>query len=32
MNSDEEIQQALEDFRSGQFGRIAAAERPGAAA
>ena len=27
MNSDEEIQQALEDFRSGQFGRIPAAER-----
>ncbi|GGH52284.1 hypothetical protein GCM10010975_06730 [Comamonas phosphati] len=26
MNSDEEIQQALEDFRSGQFGRIPAAE------
>ena len=28
MNSDEEIQQALEDFRSGRFGRIPAAERP----
>jgi redox-sensitive bicupin YhaK (pirin superfamily) len=27
MNSDEEIQQALEDSRSGQFGRIPAAER-----
>lgn len=32
MNSDAEIAQAMDDFRSGQFGRIPAAERHGAAA
>lgn len=31
MNSDEEIAQAMDDFRSGRFGRIAAAERTTAA-
>ncbi|MEG0045190.1 MAG: pirin family protein [Comamonas sp.] len=31
MNSDEEIAQAMDDFRSGRFGRIPAAERTSAA-
>ena len=31
MNSDEEVAQAMDDFRSGRFGRIAAAERTTAA-
>ena len=32
MNTDEEISQAMDDFRSGRFGRIAPAERHAKAA